>query len=92
MTKNAGIISPANTARAHRRRLPAIIEKMNAKIRDGKRLFMAGEGVPYDFTDGMFPYVVRAFRKVKGWTVDTNDRWGKIRIRLPGEPIGRDVF
>ena len=79
--KTVGIISPSSATRALRHRLPPVLQELNKKIRRGQRLFNCT-----DYTDGMFPLVVAAFRKVKGWEVIPNN-YGSIRIRLPGEAI-----
>lgn len=76
------IITPKNAKRAHRRRLPAVLKEINAKLRDGGRLFM----VTSDYPEGLYPMVLAAFRRQKGWTIDTLQRTGTIRVSLPGEP------
>lgn len=82
MSKQAKIITPAATIQAHRRRLPSVITSINAKLRDGKRSFMAVS----DFMPGMFPLVVQAFRRQPGWEVSVTNRFGgMISVRLPGE-------
>ena len=85
MAKPVEIVSPANAARAHRRRLPAIIRAMNARIRAGARLFLAGEGDQLDYPIGLFPLVLKKLQAAKGWEVAFNDRHGTIKIRRRGE-------
>ena len=81
MSKKNEIISDDNTKRAHRRRLPALISEINAKLRNGERYFMSG----IDYPAGMFSFVLAKFRKAKGWEITSTD-YGTIRVRLDGDP------
>lgn len=87
-TKNTDLITPANARRAHRRRLPAIMKKINARLRDGHRFFMAGDSDSFDFPEGMYPMVVEKFTAAipQGWIVKSNPENGTITVRLSGEP------
>lgn len=79
--KTTEVISTVNARRAHRRQLPAVMKKINDRLRKGERLFQLG----FDYNDGQFPFVVAAFKKQKGWEFQATD-YGTINVRLPGEP------
>lgn len=82
MSKKVAVVSPESVKRAHRRRLPAVLKAINAELRNGHRTFYAGSSFP----QGLFPNVLRAFRRQPGWILEVDDRYGKIQVSLTGEP------